>query len=411
MSNHQHPFTSEDNDLNRLIAGYREWLAAKGYASSTINTIMKAVPRFTAHMSVQNIAPADLTPAGFEALKRTAFACGALRDHDRCAVSSFRPYLVEIGLAPEVDPEPRAQSKRDALRAAYAGYLRKERGLRPTTVTRCLQVYESFMTFRFGEGLGDLATIDAENLAAFMFTKRSRDGKRVQREVPSHLRSFLRFLFCTGRIERDIARSLPRPGASKPGRVPRYLSPEDVEKLLNFIREHDLQARRNYAMLLLTARLGLRAQEVVKIQLEDIDWRVGELLIHGKGGYRDRMPLPRDVGDAIVDYLRHDRQGDSRFLFVSSKAPFKPFVDGQILRYILEKAYERTGIQPPQERIGSAILRHSLATDLLRKGASLAEVGDVLRHRSPMTTTIYARHDLDALRSVARSWPLEGAAQ
>lgn len=401
----------EGDYFSSLTVGYREWVTAKGYTPSTIKTIMQAVSRLTTYMQARDIDPTELTPGSFEALRRDAMERGVLRSQDLYAVSSFQPYLVDIGVAVASDPEPEPQTDRGKLRAAYADYLRSERGLQPSTVTACLQISESFMTFHFGEGTGDLATIDAENLAAFMLTKRSRDGQRVQRDVPSHLRTFLRFLFCTGRIERDIARALPRLGAAKPGRIPRYLPPEDVAKLLDFVRDHDPLARRNYAMLQLMARLGLRAPEVVKIRLEDVDWRGGELLIHGKGGYLDRMPLPQDVGAAIVDYLRHDRKGDSRFLFVSSRAPFKPFTDGQILRYILEKAYERTGVQPPQAWIGSSILRHSLATDLLRKGASLEEVGDVLRHRSPMTTTIYARHDLDALRSVARAWPLEGAAQ
>jgi len=161
-------------------------------------------------------------------------------------------------------------------------------------------------------------------------------------------------------------------------------------------------------MMLLLARLGLRAPEVIAIQLDDIDWRSGTILIRGKGKWHDRMPLPEEVDKAIVDYIRHGRRGTSRTLFVSSKVPFRPFVDATMLNTVLRAAFTATGLEPPQKYIGSHLLRHSLATDMLRKGASLDEISDVLRHRSPAATSIYARHDIEGLRSIARDWPLVG---
>ena len=180
--------------------------------------------------------------------------------------------------------------------------------------------------------------------------------------------------------------------------------------MIEAVHTNDVIGRRNYAMLLLLARLGLRAPEVVAIQLDDIDWQAGEILIRGKGKLHDRMPLVADVGEAIVDYIKNGRVGTSRTLFVSSFGPHRPFKDAQILNYILHEAYEKTGLEPPQKYVGSHVLRHSLATDMLRKGASLDEIGDVLRHRSKMTTTIYAKHDINALRSIARPWPEQGGA-
>ncbi len=175
--------------------------------------------------------------------------------------------------------------------------------------------------------------------------------------------------------------------------------------MIDAVRSDDAVGRRNYAMMRLMARLGLRAPELVAIQLEDIDWRAGEILIRGKGRLHDRMPLPVDVGEALVDYIRNGRAGTSRFLFVCSKAPYPPFVNAQIVNALLRRAFKLTGLRPPQSYVGSHVLRHSLATNLLHKGASLEEVGDVLRHRSRMATTIYAQYDLDALGSIARPWP------
>ena len=219
------------------------------------------------------------------------------------------------------------------------------------------------------------------------------------------MRNLFRFLFWSGKTKRDLAASIPRVAQPPRSTLPRYLKPEEVETLLDAVWSADPTGRRNYAMLMVLARLGLRAPEAIAIQLDDIDWRAGTILIRGKGKRHDRMPLPEDVGNAIVDYIRKGRRGTSRTLFVSNRVPYRPFADSQILNSALREAFERTGLRPPQKYVGSHLLRHSLATDMLRKGASLDEIGDVLRHRSRMTTTIYARHDVDGLRSIALDWP------
>jgi integrase/recombinase XerD len=174
------------------------------------------------------------------------------------------------------------------------------------------------------------------------------------------------------------------------------------------VRTGDAIGRRNYAMLLLMARLGLRAPEVIAIQLDGIDRRAGEILIRGKGKLHDRIPLPADVGEAIVDYIRNGRTGSSRTLFVSATTPHPPFKNAAILNALLCDAFERTDLKPPQKYVGSHLLRHSLATDMLRKGASLDEIGDVLRHRSRMTTTIYAKYNAPLYRA---AWPVGGDAR
>ena len=145
-----------------------------------------------------------------------------------------------------------------------------------------------------------------------------------------------------------------------------------------------------------------------RIRLEDIDWRAGEILIRGKGGQHERMPIPVDVGEAIAAYLHDGRAGSARHLFVTARAPHRPFASSLAVRRILRKAFERTDLKPPRGEVRSHLLRHSLAVDMLGRGASLDEIGDVLRHRSRTTTTIYARYDIDALRPLARPWPVQG---
>jgi integrase/recombinase XerD len=161
-------------------------------------------------------------------------------------------------------------------------------------------------------------------------------------------------------------------------------------------------------MLLLMARLGLRAPEVITIRLEDIDWHAGELLVRGKGHRHDRLPIPSDVGKAVAGYIRQERVSASRTLFVSLRAPNGPFKNGQVINDILKDAFAATGVTPPGPYVGSHVLRHSLATNMVRNGASLAEIGDMLRHRSRVSTMIYAKLDIDGLRSIAKPWPVAG---
>ena len=169
---------------------------------------------------------------------------------------------------------------------------------------------------------------------------------------------------------------------------------------------------RDYAMLLLMARLGLRAAEVIAIRLDDIDWRAGELLVRGKGKLHDRLPITAEVGEALSRYLREERgRTTCRTVFVTHRAPHRAFKDGQIVNAILKDALAATGQKPVTPYVGSHLLRHSLATRLVNAGASLDEVGDVLRHRSRTSTMVYARLDIDGLRSIAQPWPVAGGAQ
>lgn len=208
----------------------------------------------------------------------------------------------------------------------------------------------------------------------------------------------------------NLALGIPKVAHRPTARLPRHITPEQVEAVLAAVRSDPQFGRRNYAMVLLLARLGLRAQEVVAIQLDDIDWRAGELVVRGKGQRHDRVPIPPDVGEAVANYIRHDRLSTSRALFVTARAPHGPFKNGTELNVILRQAFARSGVTPPRPYVGSHVLRHSLATNLVRKGASLAEVSDLLRHRSRASTLIYAKVDIDGLRSIAQAWPSSGVA-
>jgi integrase/recombinase XerD len=188
------------------------------------------------------------------------------------------------------------------------------------------------------------------------------------------------------------------------GTIPRGIAPDQVRRLLSQVDRSTAVGSRDYAILLLLARLGLRSGEVAFLELEDIDWKGGCLSVHGKSGRRTQLPLPKDVGDAIVAYLRHGRPGSaSRRVFLRAKAPVRGFLTACAVGTIVRHALLRHGIDAPTT--GAHQFRHGLATEMLRQGASLAHIGELLGHRSPETTKIYTKVDLDALRTLAFPWP------
>jgi site-specific recombinase XerD len=222
--------------------------------------------------------------------------------------------------------------------------------------------------------------------------------------VAGSLRSFLRFLYKRGHIGVDLAAVVPAVANRRCLGLPKFLPPEQIESLLETCDEVTPAGRRDCGILLLLARLGLRAGEVVHMALDDIDWDAGEIAIRGKGRGEDRLPLPRDVGEALAGYLRQGRpRCSSRRVFIRLRAPNQGFAGPGAIGNVVRRALSRAGLNPAFK--GAHLLRHSLATRMLRAGASLAEIGEILRHRHPSTTEIYAKVDLAALRTVAQPWP------
>jgi integrase len=227
--------------------------------------------------------------------------------------------------------------------------------------------------------------------------KRSVTGAR---DLASALRSLLRYLHLAGLIEAPLVWAVPSVADLRDRTLPRGLDPGAARKLLSSCDRRRTVGRRDYAILLLLCRLGLRRGEVAAMRLDDVDWRAGLVLIHGKGSRQDVLPLPVDLGEAIVSYLRRRPRCESRALFLRMAAPLQGLAPHTI-GWIVREACTRAGLP----RVGAHRLRHTAATEMLRQGASLAEIGQVLRHREQKTTAIYAKVDREALRALARPWP------
>jgi integrase/recombinase XerD len=304
------------------------------------------------------------------------------------------------------------QRVRAALLTDFEDYLVKQRGLSPRTIYHTLRFANRFLDHRFGSRMIDLTRLRAADTTNFVQHVLTRRTPYRDKTVTTHLRTFFQYLFARGATATNLALSIPKAAQRWDARLPRHLSPGGVEAVLASVRGNPRHGARDYAMLLLMARLGLRAVEIIAIRLDDIDWRAGELLVRGKGCLHDRLPISAEIGEALSLYLRAERRATTcRTLFVTHRAPHIAFKDGQITNAVLKDALAATGQKPVTPYVGSHVLRHSLAAQLVNAGASLDEVGDMLRHRSRSSTLIYARLDIDGLRSIALPWPVAGDVQ
>jgi site-specific recombinase XerD len=320
----------------------------------------------------------------------------------RHLLTHLRTQGVIAASPPPVDESPRAQLER-----RYQQYLRGERGLVPTTVETYLVFCRRFLTEQRGDAWSSLGTLSPSDIATFV-QRHARVGSAGRAQLmTTALRALFRFLFQTGEIAVDLSATVPTVPDWRLATLPRSLVADDVERLLTACDRRTPTGRRDHAILLLLARLGLRAGEVVALELDDLHWRSGEITIRGKKGlHHDRFPLPADVGAAVAAYLRDRGRSQTRRVFLCMRAPRRSFAGPAAVTTIVRRALVRADLHPPVR--GAHLLRHSLATHLLRQGASFAEIGQVLRHRMASTTEIYAKVDLERLRTVVQPWPETG---
>ena len=299
-----------------------------------------------------------------------------------------------------------------ALQKRYADFLRNEKGLAKLSLQVYLRLVPDLLHYLEKQhGTTSVRRLDASMLRAFLFkSARSRSSEYV-RLLATSLRSFLRFLHAQGEIRRDLTAAIPTVRRwTQPG-VPKKLTPEEVDRVLAAPDRAAATGRRDYAILLLLARLGLRSSEVLSLQLGDIRWRTGEVLIRGKGSRQDLLPLPRDVGAAIARYLRLDRGcRPTARVFLRTYAPRVPLTGPASIGHIVRRAMAQAGVERPKH-IAAHLFRHTLASRMLQQGANLRDISEVLRHRTPSTTEIYAKIDMRSLNEVIRPWPSRGGAQ
>jgi integrase/recombinase XerD len=314
-------------------------------------------------------------------------------------------HLQTAGVVPLPEQAEPPGRERDRLLSDYGRYLLQERALVPTTVRRYQYVAQGFLSRCFEQGTLQLSRLGAGDVASFVVCQSRMSSIASAKYTVTALRSLLRFLCFRGDLTTDLVGAVPAVAGCRQASLPKALPPQQVQQLLESCDRGTHGGRRDFAVLLLLVRLGLRAGEVAALELDDFDWAQGEVVVRGKRLREDRLPLPCDVGEAIATYLRCGRpQATCRRLFLSRRAPLRG-LSGSAVGQIVRQACRRAGLP----RSGSHRLRHSAATQMLRNGASLSEIAQVLRHHSVDTTAIYAKVDRRGLRELAQPWPGGGA--
>lgn len=391
--------------LTPYAAGYRAQLDRDGYSPWTAVSYLCSFARLSRWLAAQGLTAADLDAACVARFiaDRPDGRPGTIRRTTPRGTFSLVGYLRRVGAAP--DPVMVVtEAGREALLEQFAGFLRTERGLAEGTIRWYLHVAELFMSDRVNE-LGDVARLSGADVNAFVLAQVGQRGAGSLNNLVTGLRALLGFFYLRGYTPVSLVASAPATVGWRDRGTSRGLAPDQVARLLASCDRRTSIGRRDFAILTVLARLGLRANEVATLGIEDVDWRAGELTVHGKGNRCDQLPLPVDVGQAIASYCRRGRpRGGYRTLFVHARAPYAALTSAAV-SHVVVRACRRAGLPA----MGAHRLRHSAAAAMRRAGAPLMEIGEVLRHVHTVTTAGYAREDLDALATIARPWP--GGAQ
>jgi integrase/recombinase XerD len=386
--------------LAPYAAGFESWLRSRSYSPSAVANRLCQLDRLSRWLERRGLTARELSDARVAEFTRSRRDAGLVTWTTPQSVALPLEYLREIGVMPSPEATV-ASGPLEELLADYGRYLRVERRLAEHTVRDAyLPAARLFLAGREGPGGLELERPSAADVSMFLVAECPKRSVTGTRDLASALRSLLRYLHVAGLIEAPLVWAVPSVADLRDRTLPRGLEPPAVRKLLASCDRRRTIGRRDYAIVLLLSRLGLRRGEVAAIRLEDVDWRAGLLLVRGKGSRQDVLPLPVDVGEALVSYLRRRPRCESRALFLRMTAPRQGLAPHTI-GWIVREACTRAGLP----RVGAHRLRHTAATEMLRQGASLAEIGQVLRHREQKTTAIYAKVDRRALRALARPWP------
>jgi site-specific recombinase XerD len=382
---------------------YSAELLGRGYTPLTTVNQLRQVAWLSRWLQAGGLSVTDLNGQRVDEFFAWRRAAGCRRSGmSRPGLICLLEVLDDLGmLAPEQQPAS-ASSRIDVLLSSFERYLASERGLAPGTIAGYERHARWFLEGLGSDGLAGLAA--GEVTGAVLRKAASGVSVAAAQYFVSGLRAFLRFCFLEGLLAADLSQAALVVRGRRASVLPRGISRAEARALLDCCDRRHALGRRDYALIMLLLRLGLRRGEVARLTLDDIDWRAGELLIHGKGGREDRLPLPADVGAAIARYLQRGRPASvRREVFLQARAPYAPIASGTVASTV-RRACRRAGIP----EIGSHRLRHTTACEMVAAGVPIARIGQVLRHRSLQSTAIYARVDIEQLRQLAAPWPGDG---
>jgi site-specific recombinase XerD len=396
--------------LDNQIEPFLQYLRDAGYAERTLRKKRTIVSAFSRWAERKGIATIDLNDGHIDAfVRRLPQGAKPRLKFELAVVRLFLGYLrATAGLQ---CPAPQAPASSTAsLLEQYENHLRNDRGLAENSLRVYLPLIGTFLASKLA-GSGVPQSLKALTIRDFVTVQTRNRSAEYVRLLATALRSFCRFLFLFGHLPVDLSPSVPRVCKYRQSTPPAFLAPEEVTRALAAMDRSTPTGRRDYAILLLLARLGLRAGEIVSLELDDVCWRTAEIVVRGKGRTVERLPLLQDIGEALAAYLRKDRgASQSRRIFLRMWAPRIGLTGPAAVGHIVRLALARAGIRR-SGRGAAHLFRHGLATRMIRHGASLPEIAEVLRHRSQMTTSGYTQVAFESLREVAQPWPSRGGAR
>ncbi len=394
-------WTGGDGPLVAFAGGFEHKLVGLGYRPGGVAIHLRLMRQLDRWLADAGLTVGELTPARVEQFLADRRACGQRRVPTLASATALLGYLIELGAVNAASPP--VETARDRLLIAYCDHLLGERGLTPGTALRYQRFAKRFLAHRASRHGGVLGCegLTCVEVNEYLLETSTRLVVESAKREAADLRALLRFLYLRRFIDTDLAVAMPPVAAWRGTRLPQGLSAADVEAVLNGCDRSTTSGRRDYAILCLLARLGLRSGEVAVLQLGDIDWRRAEIVVRGKARRRDRLPLPADVGAALAAYLHDDRPHCAyRQVILTLYAPPRPIHPSSITN-VVRRACRRGGVP----EVGGHRLRHALATEMLHQGANLIEIAQVLRHSDLGTTSDYAKIDRTALQAVVRPWP------
>ena len=378
-------------------------LSGQGYAKSTTKEKIQAVSKLNQWLQKRRLLIEDLNESCINKFIRYRKKRNLLHSGDQLALKQFTTFLREEGILSAFVPEIKV-SEIQRVENSFTQYLQQERGLSQATIDNYLPTIRRFLTEHFRKKKIVFEKLCARDISKFVLRYAHTMSPGRAQTIVNALRSFFRFLHQCGEIAIDLAAAVPTVAKWQFSEIPKFLQPEQVKRLLETCDRSTSTGKRNYAILLLLSRLGLRAGEIVHMELDDILWEAGELIVKGKSSREEKLPLPHDVGQAIATYLRDIRPHcSSRRLFIRMVAPLRGFSSSVNVCTIVRDSLARAGINTDFK--GAHLFRHTLATNMLRGGANITEIGEILRHQNPNATEIYAKVDFVSLRTIAQPWP------
>lgn len=408
INNHVVLSRAPEGPLAAYIGSFDTALSALGYARASIHRQVRIAACFSHWLKQDGVRLRSITLDHATRYLRYRARRVRIRAGDFAALSHLIDFLRGASVVPAEKIAVRRLSPIDQCAQAYEQYLRETRALAKATIINYVPFIRDFLRDRFGDRPVILSRLCAGDVVRFVQRQAARLHRKRAKLMTSALRSFLGYARYCGDLTLDLAAVVPIVPNWSMTSIPRAIAPDRVRELLASIDRRTVIGRRDYAVLLLLARLGLRSGEVATLKLDDIDWNSGPLVVCGKGGHRNELPLSAEVGKAIAAYLHNGRpHSSSRCVFLRAKVPVRGFRGASGVGSIVRHSLQRSGIESPTK--GAHQFRHGLATEMLRQGASLGEIGDVLGHRYLQTTKIYTKVDILALRTLALPWP--GGAQ